>query len=357
MTLNAAATLGSDSALLSTIAGNAATLGGIIGGFTVARVVALAGEREGLERRLQLAQTDLAVAAERLDEATAEHLKGELSRAVWDSRDLIISTSGQANGHALLQPLDRHDYEASSGQLIDRLADAARSCSDCLALLSDRKETGGVRYKEWKDVRGLLAHVAPDEDPDLLEMIWREFEAREQEKDHEAERQAERQRKQAARSETRLVNIDPASFAGILRPALSLPAGLNLGGLHGISFPEPARHVAPDLRPGCARKVEDARATVAQLEASLAARSVPDDLRLGFWILVVFAALSIALPVVLMALDIKVTPFWRATVTAAFVAGVVALLGHIGLTLQTARGAHVWPLRRRRVGRPDRPQS
>ncbi len=60
-----------------------------------------------------------------------------------------------------------------------------------------------------------------------------------------------------------------------------------------------------------------------------------------------FALVSIVLPVVLMALDVRVTPWWRGIVTCLFVAGIVALVGYIALTLRTASGLSFWPRSRR----------
>jgi hypothetical protein len=339
-----------DSPLLSTIAGNAATLVGIVGGFTVARVVALAGEREGLQRELDEGQATLREAERRLEERDAELLTEELHRAAWDARDLIIGTNGEATGGALLQQLDRADYAATPAQLIERLDRAAGAFRACFQILGDRLELGGVRYAEWKDARPVLVEVAPDEDPDLLERFWVEFEARADER----ERQAEEERRQAERRAERKglvgvgldLDLERAFGASYLRPAVDYSALLAAGvqANRAITFPAPPRLPSRDQ---LAREVEDARATVAQLQTAVAASSSPADLRYGLAVLAGFALVSIVLPVVLMALDVRVTPLWRGTVTGLFVAGLLALLAYIGLTLRTASGLPFLPWRRR----------
>ncbi len=107
-----------------------------------------------------------------------------------------------------------------------------------------------------------------------------------------------------------------------------------------VTFPTPPRSPS---REQLAREVEDARADVVQLHTAVARTSVPADLRWGLAVLSVFALVSIVLPVVLMAVDVRVTPRWRAGVTGLFVVGLLALIGYIGLTLRTAAGGTFWP--------------
>lgn len=192
----------------------------------------------------------------------------------------------------------------------------------------------------------MLTQVAPDEDPDLLEGFWIEFEARAEER----ERQAEKERRQAERSVERrgLLGVD---VSGVLGASFRAPAVDYTGLLassfeanRAITFPAPPRLPSRDQ---LAREVEDARATVAQLQTAVAASSTPADLRYGLAVLAGFALVSIVLPVVLMALDVRVTPLWRGTVTGLFVAGLLALLAYIALTLRTASGLPFLPWRRR----------
>lgn len=107
------------------------------------------------------------------------------------------------------------------------------------------------------------------------------------------------------------------------------------------------RAVQRTSREQLVREVDDARADVAQLRAAVAATSTPADLRYGLAVLAGFALVSIVLPVVLMTLDLRVTPCWRATVTGLFVGSLLLLLAYIALTLRTASGLPFLPGRRR----------
>ncbi len=342
----------SDSSLLSTIAGNAATLVGIVGGFTVARVVALAGEREGLQRQLDEAQGDLREAERRLDERDADLLAEELHRAVWDACDLIVDSSGQADGNELLQSLDRAEYDATPAQLVARLDEAAAAFRACLRMLGERAKAG-VRYREWKDARPVLAEVAPGEDPDLLERFWDEFEARETErKRQEAEQRRRAEERASQRAKGEIPSIVGSGISEALADALRVSRPRMYTQLSGPMVRPILPRIAsvPARMPARAqlvREVEDARADVAQLHAAVARTSVPADLRWGLTVLALFALVSIVLPVVLMALDVRVTPWWRGIVTCLFVAGIVALVGYIALTLRTASGLSFWPRSRR----------
>lgn len=266
---------------------------------------------------------------------------------MWDARDLIVSTSGEADGNALLQSLDRAKYEATPAQLAARLDKAAAAFRACFQLLGDRAEMGGVRYREWKDARQVLAEIAPDEAPDLLERFWKAFEAREDKR----ERQAERERQREAEATRRraaggLANVLGAGFSDSFGAAFRTPSTdydvlLAASTTRAGAF-TPAR--VPS-RKQLAREVEDARTDVAQLHAAVAGTSVPADLRWGLAVLAAFAVVSVVLPVVLIALDVRVTPWWRSSVTGLFVVGLLALICYIGLTLRTAAGKTFLPWR------------
>lgn len=338
------------SGLLSTIAGNAATLVGIVGGFTVARVVALAGERNGLTRQLTQVQGDRETAERVLEVHDASALRDELDRAVWAVREQLTTTSGTVGGDVLVHDLERQDYDATVAELVERLDRAAAAVRDCLEVLHERADVGA--WPTWPAARGLLEDLAPDEDPDLLRYSYDVADDRRKEREDQAKRREEAERRAAERRAR-------GGLAGHF-------AGLDgLGGLGQVAFPVVRPRITPKMLRGLdrslvgppgrlqppreplERRLADLREDERRLASDLARLGTPPDLVVGLLVLAFFAAVSIALPIGLAGLapDLPITPWRRRVITGLFLVSLAALLLYVARTLRTASGRPFWRAR------------
>ena len=347
-----------DSGLLSTVAGNAATLVGIVGGFTVSRVVALAAERTGVQRQLHETRTDREAAEKLLEEHDAENLRAELDRAVWAVRESLLTMSGQVGGDALLSHIEHQDYGATVRQLVDRFDEASAAVRRCLTWLyaQDDDDT----WREWREARGHLEQLAPEERTELLKRVYdtaedrREQRLEAEERERELERRAERERAAATNPLGRM-------FAGVNIPAfgpVSRYQPLDFDDFVGADLPRVAT-VPEQSRAALERRVNELRLDERRFVVMLISVRTPPDLFGGLAVLGLFALVSIALPLGMagFAPEMRMTTAWRNLVTGLFLAGLLSLLTYVALTLRTATGRAFWPWQDPRRGRRRRAQE
>lgn len=303
--------------LLSSAAQSAAALVAIIGGFLVSRLVTLSSERAGLTRRLHEVEDELRRREEALVDFDERAAKRAAELAVWDSKDRLVTSSGQLDGETLLSHLDPDDYDVDREHLIARLDAAADAVQRAFGYLRRREDTQ-TWPENWAAAKRALRAELPDEDPDLLELVYKEAAARKASREEKKRRAEEARRAGGVKGGGALAALSSPwrqPFSFVAPPVQPLSPG---------AFRKPSREELQHAR-------DEAEAELRLVQTALARVAIPPDLGIGFAVLAYFAAAGIAYPVVLMSLgQMTLGPWWRGSVVFAFLSGLVGLMAYLG---------------------------